>query len=131
MMSPRVLICGLLCLSPVWSCADAEKSKTPASETPVEIKQPDKYKAVRDANDLRTIEIVTDRDETVAQFFARQQLSLVDNANTDGKFWSIGQIANGEANKNFRFLSVAKRPGVPALPIRRFLSIGKAFVRRG
>ena len=89
MIFPRVLLCGLLCLSPVLSRA-AEKSKIPA-----------KPKTVCDDTKGRTIEIVTDRDETVEQFFARQQLSLVDNANTDGKFWSVDQIVKGQATKIF------------------------------
>lgn len=56
---------------------------------------------MRDNNSLRTIEIVTDRQETVAQFFKRQKLVLVDNANSDGKPCSIQQIVSGEVNKFF------------------------------
>lgn len=60
-----------------------------------------KLRAISDDNDLRTIEAMTDRDETVAQFFVRQKLVLVDNANTDGKFWSVDQIVKGEASHVF------------------------------
>ena len=92
----RFLPLFLLCAAPTSMLATAAR----AADAPVQMPAA-KTHAIRDASDARTIEVVTDCDETVEQFFARQKLSLVDNANTDGKFWSVDQIVNGEASKFF------------------------------
>ena len=60
-----------------------------------------KYRTICNCSGLRKIEVITDRDETVAQFFARQKLVLVNNANTDGKMRSVGQIVSGKAPQFF------------------------------
>ena len=86
----------LLCAAPIAIMV----SSTQAADAPVNA-QTAKTRTVRDSNDLRTLEIATNCDETVTQFFARQKLVLVDNANTAGKFWSVPQIINGDASKIF------------------------------
>lgn len=86
----------LLCAAPIaMGVSPMQAADVPANT------QATGARTVRDNNDLRTIEVVTDCNETVAQFFARQKLVLVDNANTDGKSRSVEQIVSGKAPKFF------------------------------
>ena len=93
---PVLLLCAAPIAAPIGSATadDAAKTPTATATAPMTI-------FVRDAAANRAIELVTDRQETVPEFFARQKLVLVDNANTDGKFWSVPQIINGDASKFF------------------------------
>ena len=93
---PVFLLCAAPFATPISSATAEDAAKTPAATT-----EAPKTIFVRDADANRAIEVVTDRPETVSQFFARQKLVLVDNANTNGKFWSVPQIVNGDASKVF------------------------------
>ena len=96
MKSLRVFACFLLCASPISTRVSPARADYVVAQKPT-----DAHRTIRDVSQLRSIEIVTDRDETVEQFFARRQLVLVDNANSDGKPCSVAQITQGDAAKFF------------------------------
>ena len=56
---------------------------------------------LRDSDEMRAIEVQSDRKETVEEFFARQKLSFVGKPNTDGKFWSVSETIRDEPLKFF------------------------------
>ena len=70
----QFLLLGLLCLAPLSSFAAPAKTEMPLTRTLI------------DRDNVRSIEIVTDRRESVAQFFARQQLAVAIWPTLDGKF---------------------------------------------
>ena len=58
-------------------------------------------RVVKEENDERLVEIISDRAESVADFFARQPLVLADKPNTDGHFWSVAQTLDGTERRVF------------------------------
>ena len=94
---PLTLLCALAVIPRLESSAHAaDDAATPT--TKAEFVMPS---VIKDDNDLRTIEVVTDRNETVAQFFGRQRLVLIDNMNSDGKPVTFARIVRGEVPKFF------------------------------
>lgn len=86
----------LMCAAPISAHINPARADCVVSQMPTA-----KVKIVRDDNNLRTIEVVTERDETVEQFFARQKLVLIDKASSNNKSWSVDQIVKGEAFRIF------------------------------
>ena len=75
--------------------------QAPPTSAPVAKSAADATHMVKEENDERLVEIISDRDESVAQFFARQKLVLADKLNTDGHFWSVEQTLDGATRRIF------------------------------
>ena len=90
----------LLCAAPIAGPIHGARADD-ATKTPTTTEEAQKTILVREADANRAIEVVTDHQETVPEFFARQKLVLIDNANSDGKFWSVPQLINGDVSKIF------------------------------
>ena len=102
----RYGIGALLCVTPVlWgtsvACATDENAP-PATAPPIAASRPDPMTILlRDSDELRAIEVQSDRKESIEEFFARQKLSLVGKPNTDGHFWSVGETIRDAPLKFF------------------------------
>ena len=90
MTIPKMCALGALCLT-AFAPSFAENAR--ADEANKDATAQPMTRTLIDRDALRSIEIVTDRHESVAQFFQRQKLALATSPILDGKFVQNAELA--------------------------------------